>query len=344
MSTTLRPADNSGLPTLADAKAGSLKNIAGVCANSDEFLSLVNQSTERLLYRGDWPGTVLPIQMTINRGVVTYPRLVGSVRYLRMCHRDVPVFNQWYRFLPHTWRGGNCCGVWQNWINPRAPNLSDYGRAPTFAAIPTNNCVIRAYSITDDNGQEVRLFGLDTNGNALRTDNGDGTFSDGIAIVLNSPFVATTIDVSLISRVLKPITQGNVQLTAFDTVTLIETSLADYQPSETNPSYAQYVLDINVCDPTKTFTSVALVKLQFIPVLVDTDPILIPNLHALKLWMQSIRFEEAGDRTNAKTYQVDAIRELNLQLNDQSPVEQIPIQYNPFGSASPRRYGVGKVI
>lgn len=347
------PPDNAGLPTFGQAKAGAIKNVLISCNNSPEGMQLVNDATERLLYRGDFPGTVLPIQIQVNQNVTTFPRIVGSVRNLRLCNHNVPVWNQWYRFLPHRWGGpnlslfgvGGCCGNFLPWLGGPAA-FSEYGRSPTFAPIPTANCVIRAYSILDDDGAIIQLFGFAQDGvTPLRTDNGDGTWSDGIKLVLNNPVSLDTVGVGRITRVIKPFTQGQVQLTAFDTVTSIETSIANYDPSETLPNYIQYRLTPRVCSPaTTTLSAIALVKLAFIPVQVDSDPILIPNLHALKLMIQAIRREEANDDAGAQAKINAAVRELNIQYSDDNQYDQIPVDVNPFGTASPGRAGVGQLL
>lgn len=335
---------NSGLPTFAEAKASDdLATVAGSCTNSDEFRQLLNNATDRLLYRGDWLGTVLPIHLTVSQGVVTFPRVVGSVRHLNICNQGIPVWSGWYSFLRHYWSHGNCCGAWQGWLGPEA-HLEQFGRGVQFAAIPTDNCVLKVTGIPADDGAVIQLFGTDPAGNPLRTDNGNGTWSDGISFTLTQPFVVGTQLVKQLTRAIKPITQGPVTVSSLDQVLGTETPIASFDPGDTNPSYAQYKLHVRHCTTPVSITAVALVKLKFIPVVVDSDPVLIPNLHALKLFMQSIRFENSGDRNNAKAYQIDAVRELNLQLNDVQPIEQIPIQINAFGTASLRRAGIGRVI
>jgi hypothetical protein len=150
--------------------------------------------------------------------------------------------------------------------------------------------------------------------------------------------------VNFIARAIKPRTQGPVSLFAYDTVSTALTPLAVYDPGDTNPSFAQYNLHAACCNPSVTWSAVAMVKLKFIPVVADTDLVLIPNLHALALFIKGMRYADAGDRANALGYQADAVKELNLQFADVSPDEQIPITIQPFGSADPRRAGIGRII
>ena len=86
--------------TLAEAKASTLKNIVGVAVTTPKFLEFLNEATRRLLRRGDWSGTVLPVCLYVTRGTVTWPRYVGQVRKINVCHRALPMRNLWYQFLP----------------------------------------------------------------------------------------------------------------------------------------------------------------------------------------------------------------------------------------------------
>lgn len=343
--TNLTPVENSGLPTFADAKNSfEVQTAVGSCNNQDEFRQRINDATQRLMYRGDWPGTQLPLHLTVQRGVVTLPRIVQSVRWINVTHRYVPVWNGTWEFLPHSWGFGSCTGQFTGWLDPRAPSLTAYGTSATFAQPPTNTCVLQISGIPDDTGAILQFFGTDPSGNALRTDNGDGTFSDGISLTLNQPFTVGTDLVKTITRVIKPTTQGQITVNALDTLSGAQTALATYDPGETNPSFAQYVLHAACCNPTVTWSAVAMVKLKFVPVVADTDLILIPNLHALALFIKGVRYAENNDRANALGYQADAVKELNLQFADTDPDNQVPIKINPFGTAEPWKRAIGRMF
>lgn len=343
MTTVYNPAGNAGFSTLAEAKASALNDIAGACSNGAQFLSYVNQATERLLYRGDWRLSVLPIHVQVHRGVVTMPRMVGSIRSLNLCRHNVPIYGVNYQFLPFHWRGQNCWGSWIGWLG-ESPTMTQYGNSATYAGIPSSNCVLQMYNNTVDDGKVIQVFGFDPIGLQLMTDNGDGTFSDGISFTLGQPFVVGTQLVGQITRVIKPVTQNYVQCFALDTVTGSQTQLANWEPSLTNPSYEQYRLNVPLCDTTVNVTAVALIKIKFVPVVVDSDPVQIPNLAALKLMIQGIRLEDAGDDDGAQKKILKAVHELNLQLQDDLQDEQIPIEVNAFGTALPARAGVGRVL
>ena len=337
-------ADNSGLPTFAQAKASNaIQTAVGSCNNQDEFRQRVNDAVERLMYRGDWPGTILPIQLTVQRGIVTFPRQVARVRKINVTRHYIPIWNDWYTFLPYYWGAGECCGPFLAWLDPFSPSLTAYGMSCTFAQPPTASCVLQVQGIPADTGAVIQVFGTDPTGNALRTDNGDGTFSDGLSFTINQPITIGTDLVQYVSRVIKPVTQGQVLLGSLDTISGVSTPLAVYDPGDTNPSFAQYNLHGACCNPVVNWSAVALVKLKFVPVIADSDLVMIPNLHALALFIKGVRYAEQGDRASGLGFQADAVKELNLQLWDNTPDNQIAIKINPFGSALPGRRGIGKI-
>lgn len=349
--------------TVLDAKNSTLANIAGVSNTSQQFLDFLNDATRRLLRRGDWPGTVVPIHVCVRDGCVVWPRYVENVRRMEACHKHVHVRGQWYDFLE--FHGNACCS--SNMCSGHR-KMTYVANVPTFQDVPGDGYyIIAVRQATADNGKVIRIFGVDGNptgarGNTLRTDNLDGTWSDGIALALannysvlsvtNSAGVTTPVMVRRIDRIVKAVTQGQVYLYASTTATpSFATGSTDlvpigsYDPGETSPDYRRYRLHLPSC---QTCTSsgcttcndtcgcdqsvLALVKLKYIEAKVDADLVLIDNLDALKLMMLCIKHEEAGDRQTARAYELDAIRELNLQSQDVTPDDQIPVQIEPFSA------------
>jgi len=319
------------LATLQEAKDSSIGNVAGACTNSPEFLRLLNDATRQAMRRGDFKGTIVPIHICVKRGCVVWPRYCGEVRKLNLCNQHIPIRNVWYDFMEHDRTG---CG-WHHWRGGE-PRMIQQANTWGYNDVFGDNRTIRAYAMVQaDYGKTVTIFGVDNNNQPLQTNNGDGTWSEGIVITLAKPFGSTSVFVRRIDRVLKDTTQGNVLLYAYDAVNAVLEDLAVYQPSETNPDYVRHQLQTGCCtgqqgDCPTAQSAVALVKLRFVPVKVDTDLVLIQNLDALKALMQAIKFGEAGDLANKRAYEADAIRELNLELQDSQPVDQIPIEVEPF--------------
>jgi len=308
--------------------------IAGVSPNSDEFSDLINNSARKALRRGDWDGTVVPIHVCVKGGCIVWPRYVGHVRKLNLCkYNPVPINNLWYDFLPR-----ENCDHWMQWIggvwNPTwQPRMVGQGYSPTHTGVMGEGRYIRAYhQLASDVGKTIRIFGLDNNGQPLRETIGGGVWQDGITLRFAVPYAQSLTYVRQIDRVIKDETQGNITLFAYNVADAVLEDLATYEPSETNPAYERYQLNIPNCT-TGTCTTksvIALVKLKFIPARFGSDLVYIQNLDALKLLIQSIKSGEAGDRQSAIGYEQDAIRELNLDLFNRDQDEQVPVSNDPF--------------
>ena len=146
-----------------------------------------------------------------------------------------------------------------------------------------------------------------------------------------------------IDRVYIPVpTQTNIFLYAYDPVADVLENLATYEPGLMNPNFQRMQLrapaccgtigTVGTCGDLKSI--VALVKLQYVPVQYDSDIVLIGNLDALRLMIMSIREEEAGNREGAIAYKADCISELNLELRDDFPNDQIPVDAGELGGTS----------
>lgn len=330
--------------TFGELKASTAADIAGVCADSAQFAARVNEITRRLLRRGDWSGTIVPIHTCVRAGCVVWPRYVGSVRKINVCNRPVAIKNVWYDFLEYRDRPS-----WGAWCGCAARMIGQE-QAAAFSDIYGDGRYVRAYcTARNDIGKTIQLFGEDNHGQPLRTRGSDGNYTEGITITFAAPFASTSIYVRRIDRVIKDVTTGDVRLYAYNPATDILEDLALYGPTETVPSYVKYKLHApswpstttagqGTCCPT--LSVLALVKLKFIPAQVDSDLVLIDNIDALKLMLQSVRYEENGDRASARGLESDAIRELNLQLRDDNPENQTPIVIDAF-SGSGAGYGVG---
>jgi hypothetical protein len=325
--------------TYLDVQNSAVQRVAGYSPTSSDFADIVNEALRRLLRRGDWAGTVAPIQACVRRGCVVWPRYVGQIRKLNWCRRSwscggeriIPVENLWYRFIePRGYRS-------EYGLRPCDAMASAEGRAPSYNTIFGDGRLVRAYPSTpEDIGKKLTLFGLDNGNQPLRTNNGDGTWSDGVTITIGSPFGSTAGYVRSFNRVRKDVTQGQVFLYAYNAADDTLEDLAIYDPGETNPSYVRQQLSFTAttCGCNNPESVIALAKLAFIPVKYPSDLVIIDNLEAIKGMVQSLKFREDNDYKSALEAETDAVRELNRQLEDESPDEQFAARQNPIGRRS----------
>lgn len=323
--------------TVSDARASVLKNIAGVCTSSAEFLDFLNEATERLMTAGNWFGTEQLGQFCLYNRCVTWPRYVGTVLGVRLCSHSVDIKNHWYSILgpAQSCLNGNLGGFY--------PVLKDIGTAPTYNEISgPSGKKIRAYALKNqDYGKTVKLFGIDSNGQPLQETDGSGNWQMGLTLILAPPFVSTSIDVVRIESVLKDRTQGNVLLYEYDATSDTLRDLALYEPSETNPRYRRsnfsgLCVGASGCVDAhgeKIVKVEALIKLQYIPVVSDNDFLLIDDFVALKQAVQGVRYEEAGEIAKAGAYFASAVHTLNLRDRDKMPGNQTTIVVNPLSGS-----------
>jgi len=325
--------------TLLQAKQSRIVQIASACADSVEFISLINDAARRYMRRGDFIGTVEDIFVCVTNGCFVAPRYVGAIRRVNVCNRSVQVENGWWRFMPSNQR--ECS--WHSWMGQQVSGLEQRGTSSVFQDIQGEGRLIRAYTRCQaDLGKTVQIFGTDNNGQALQTENPDGTWETGVTLTLGTPFASTSTYVRHIDYVVKDPTECPINLYAYNATADVLEDLAQYEPSETNPQYSKYHLSMNWpnhgtgtvsgpgCCGVK-FGVLLRVKLKFIPAQVDTDALPINNVDALKMMIMSVKAEEAGDFQTAKAWELAAVHEGNLEIADEIPEEQFAVNNNVLG-------------
>ena len=349
------------LLTFKQVKESGITDIASACSESSQFAGYVNQATDRLMTRGNWIGTVQPIQLCVYGHCLTWPRYVGTPLAVNVCGRNIPVQGNWFSFLPLnngmlSGRRGLGDFFWDGrrfWGN-RAIVTENDGWSPVFRQIgKTLNDAgnyVRAYPRCQaDIGKTITFFGIDGNGQPVQQ-RINGVWSDGITLTLELPFASTPMPLRKVLRVVKDVTVCPINCYQYDANNNVLLDLAQYDPQETTPSYAHSVIrgnrehcrDANGNELPTQIT--ALVKLAFQRVVNDTDLVLIDNLAALKLMIMAIKKEDAGDAAGSTAFEGKAIHELNLQLRDKIPTDQIPVTVESFGTAVPARRGIGRIL
>lgn len=320
-----------------------IKAVLGVCPGSPEGNSLVNRSCQRIMLRGDFAGTVVPMKVCVYAGCVVFPRFVGAIRKINLCRHPLEIRNFWHGFFEKSeWRG-NLDGWFNQWSGSEF-QATPGAKSPVFQDIMADGRLIRAYPLCQaDVGKTIKIFGIDTNGQPLMTNNADGTWSDGITLTLAIPFASTSISVRRIDRILKDVTQKDVYLFAYDPVAGVDERLGNYAPTDINPAFVRYRLNISRCHVGTTGTTgncgdlksiMALVKLRFIAAVSSDDLVLIDNMDALADMIVSIKKKDEGDLESAVAHEKFSIREMNLQLRDEFPDDQIPVDFGETGGTS----------
>lgn len=339
------------LLTFKNLKDSDVPGRVGVCSTSDAFRDYTNKATRMLMNRGDFWGTVERIKLCVYNSCLVWPRYVGTVKAVNLNGHPTSLMNHWYEFMPLS--AGDFCSGGFGFSNGSCHGniaIINDGMSPVFNPIACGSPkYIRAYPSTQqDVGKTTRIFGLDENGQTIRTQNADLTWTDGVELTLALPYVSTSIKIREVFRIIKEETEGVVRYYQYDSVNDVLLDLVWLDPSEVSPMFRKSRLPKHCSCGTGScdgLTSVdALVKLEFIPVRHDTDLVLISNIDALSDMMLSVKYSNAGDKDMAKDFEAKAVRELNLELNNKFPNEQTPIEINPFGSALPAYHMIGQTI
>lgn len=318
--------------TLGDARADiGIRNISGVCASSDEFAAQVNTVTRRLMRRGSWYKTEVLMRVCMESCRIVWPRQVGTVMGLRFCGGDIYLKNNWWAIA-----GYHNCG-WSGGVVMR-----DDDTAPCYREITGNDGKYIRWNVVkrNDVGKTLRLYGFAYGGQPLQEKNAAGLWIPGITIIAAAPYAITTTLVTRITNVKIPEPlEGMSYLFQVDKDNGDLLDLAAYQPGETSPAYRVSRLANSCSIGSKTDAygrhirqAEALVKLQYVPALVDEDFLMLDNLDALKLGIQSLRFEEQNNDTAAQIKLALAIKELNMELRDRNPGAQTVVRVNSMSA------------
>ena len=347
---------------MKDVRTSRIPQVIGHCAaDNGELPEIVNEAQQRLIeaggevgWWGSWAKVVFNVD-AINDPFITLPRNIARIINMDVCRRPVRIQNEFYEFLE--------AGIW---LQPqttcgadtlRQCNLMetyDRGQFPTFSDLVPGNKRLRFY-ITDqaDISRRVLVQGRDGNGQVIRSL--DGLVQvQGQFLTLTTPFVQLPFDISHISGLQKDTTIGVVQVYEYDTSTGVQRLISQMDPSEEVAGYRRYFLNglpKNCCDPAAqnptTVQVTGMCKLAFIPVVADTDYLMIQSIPALKEECQAVRFSEMDDSTSAQqaTFRHGrAINLLNGQLRHHLGKERPAINFAPFGTAHLGYHMVGSLM
>jgi len=314
--------------TLANIKTSRIPEIIGVCVDDTARLAAyVNDAQERMIYAGGeagwWSGWVRVLwAVTPAAPYITLPREFARIINLAVNQQPIYTRNEFYEVLP----GG---------IGPiPSPNLKDWcgnvqgyerGVFPSSVDIATTNQKVRLY-YTDvrDIGVRVLIDGLDQNSHAIYSN--DGTHDlNGFYLTLAAPFVTSADIESVITRVVKPVTYGDVLLMQVDATTGVEVLLSRYKASETNPAYRRYYLSpLPSCCYNNLFNITSVCKIEYIPALRDSDQLIIGNIPALTEMIQSLRYraqDTVASHAMAESHEKKALRLLRQELDHYTGLE-----------------------
>lgn len=229
----------------------------GVCPDSTELLSWTNAFESRAAAFGRWWGSVQLAQFCVRGDTcgacVVLPPQVAVIEAANLNGMPMNVQNAWGQFdRPHLWWGQCGSGLSANLPctdvqNFRCgcgcgcygvPQMLDEGIVASYSVTNSGDRIKVYATQTVDYGKHVVLQGYDSNGVWVRTTFADGTIQDGEEVTLAAGGVLTNTTWAGGAPYLafKDVTAYRVLVFAVDTDGN-ERQLADYGPTETNPTY-----------------------------------------------------------------------------------------------------------
>jgi hypothetical protein len=337
--------------TVDDARNDvAIKQISGVCSDSDEFLALLNEAEKSLAIRGGWFDLQQRIHFCLTGCCIVWPDFVGTILGIRFCGGLAQMQNQWYSFVnndmgqnlnaAYGFGSGYGDGFTQSWggsgtyAGRSACVVEDAGTAPCYNEITgSTGKYVRYYIVKpEDIGKKITIFGKQYGGQPLQEKDANGNWVMGVTLTAASPFASTAMLVTEITAVTREETQGTAMLYEYDPVANKLRDLSAYKPYETNPRYRASRILNRSKDGKKDengvcWTSIeALCKLKFLPLKHDRDFLPISNLRAVKLAMQGIKLEQEGNDQAGAVKWALALEELALEQEDKQPKKSIPVR------------------
>jgi hypothetical protein len=291
--------------TYGDIKEGMAKVLSLPAADS-RVIKYVNEAQERLAYKGKWQGTYVRFAVTNSNGTITWPRQIETIEAVAVSDVPAVIRNEWYEFLE------SGLGL-RDSADGDSLTLLDRADGVSFSDIDGVNKKLKVVTISDtDAGKTMILQGYDESGAWIRTQDG-ANHIDGekVTLVASSSDVITNSKFSSLSGVIRDATNYNVLLKEHDTTDTTDRTIAEYEPTETRPSYRRSLIAGLPDVSTKTVTVVG--KLRFTPLTKDNDWLYINFESALKLMVMAIRKEETNSE-DAAAYEGKAIQLLQDQL------------------------------
>ena len=345
-------------PSLSTFRAQWPADAMGICIVDPQVGNYCNAAQERLLMdpmtpdEGWWGGWVtLNLSVAVSNGAayITTPREIARLVVMGVCQQPIRIRNGFYEYLqfgsglqPKTCRTGSCGSTFEAYERDNVVTFSDLLPTPqTIRIYPTN---------IKDIGLRVLLQGKDQNGKVILTTDPNTTLTaPGEYLMLAFPFVDSVNQFSEINGIQKDETYGTLQFFQVDPSTGTEADLSTMEPNESSANYRRYLINgipsTNLCCSStgNPITVTAQGRVDFVPVVNETDYLTLPCVPALIEESMSIRFGKWGTSAGSDEsliHHLKAISLLNGQLDAYEGKVSTAIRMPIFGSQPMRRQPV----
>jgi hypothetical protein len=315
--------------TLSEAKAFTdWTRFTNLCVSDVRLRALLNEAVMRLRPKGMWVGTTIKYRICAAAACVTFPRQIETVEAAWICNSPITIRNGWFESYPNSYGLANANSGPQSVLMDRGAGYVQ------FADISSTAKIALVSTQPLDAGKLVLLQGRDSNGQYVRTVN-DNVDGEQVSLVNGIVVTSTIWAPPGLVGVQKEATRAPVRAYAVDPscpsgviasiAAYSPMNLAYWEPDETLPNYRRSLVPglqngsgCSTCAGTTSDCSTSqltvIAKLNFIPVVKDTDYLQIGNLPAIKEEVQSILKRERGLIDEAEAHEAVAVRLLEEEL------------------------------
>lgn len=313
------------LITLATARNAIKRWAEGGNCSTALLTDRVNECVRRLVRKADHRSLQHTMRICTRNNILPCPRGVDKIMAADVNGSAVNIYGRFYEFM--------MSGPGDHLFRTQGVDfgLEDIGSrfATSFDMPVTTGLPLVAYSAeVADKNVELVIQAWDTHGHEIRDAGVPGLivpiqhYLGGIEGSISRQFYAGDTRLSdpvrEISRIVKPVTQGYVDLYCVDVTTSQMWLLGCYHPDDTVPAIHRYRIT-NKSNPTAGETAqvamssdcvnvLALVKLGYVPLSRDNDVLPIDSVDAIKLMSMAIEEENAKNIMEAEALEVKAVR------------------------------------
>lgn len=315
----------------------------GTCADGGFVDQRINTAVRRLMTMHDAPETQGILTIVTDKDYVTLPRGVRTARAVNIGTTPTPLWHHSYTFSPSG--PGGLIDTSAAFSVEAAP-----GSYQTAFDLPAGMNLIAFSAAPSDRHKRIRVYGKKPNGEDILDSDGQPGFDlamrcwdDGVEGNFRSPSRDFTglvenaqPDIERITGITLPAgLVSYVTLLAVNPATWEMYFLSKYHPEETRPGYRRMYLRNLSCCPCGdgccrelTF----MVKLDFLPMTRDDDPLLVQSLDAVKFMVMSIAEENQRNPQLAREYNAKALAALNAHTRNQVDGKNMVVTVDdPFG-------------
>lgn len=313
-----------------------IQAVLGTCDQEVTF-NKINEAQEELANLANWDPLTVSLDICTQGCEITLPDDIEVPLAINIGGVPSDFRNKWFQYHMNG-PGSECC--------PGACTFAwmDQGNFPTFRD-PVRPSTIAVYpEIEEALGASLKVFGYDQNDKWIMTEDSQGMMQDGFDVpIIFGIGAGLTVDqkVKRITRIMKPVTNGFIEIVAIDPgASSGSTLLGIIRPNITEPNFrrirvsgggTQFLANSSSCT---TWVRMRARKKTF-KISSMEDPIPLHSVTALKMMCMAIKKYEADLIGEYKEYFTAAREALMREQKTRSGPNQIKIQFQHSWGGSP---------